>query len=136
MLDKMIAALEAKKYTQSVSDERFIRQQRILDDLAPRVWRKLREAFQSECKRHPEHLNFETQPEQLVQIRCANGGFLVVEYLSEARTVVFQCGEAAGEWVIGLCGDGRAAIFDGDGKPMPSEAYLADELLTLALQPR
>ncbi len=99
MLDKMIAALEAKKYAQAVSDERFIRQQRILDDLAPRVWRKLREAFQSECKRHPEHLNFETQPEQLVQIRCSNRQTLTVEYLSEARTVVFQCGEATGEWV-------------------------------------
>ena len=132
MLDKVIAALEAKKQQQAVSGERFVREQRILDGLAPRVWRELREAVKADCKKHPEHLTFTVQPECYVRVRCSNRRVLEVEWLEEARTIAFQCGEASGEYVIGLDEKNRAAIFD-DGKTFPSPAYLADELLTLML---
>lgn len=94
----------------------------------------MRQALQGQCKAHPEYLTFEVHPEPFVQIRCSNRRVLEVEYLSEARTVVFQCGDAVGRCVIGLDGTGRAAIFD-DGRVLPSANYLADQLLTLALRP-
>jgi hypothetical protein len=133
MLDKVIAGLESKKQQQSVADERFIREQRILDELAPRVWKEVRQALESECKAHPEYLTFEIQPEPLVQIRCSNRRILEVEHLAAARTIAYRCGEIGGECVIGLEGN-RAAIFDADGKVIPSANYLADQLLTVALQ--
>jgi len=133
MLDKVIAALEAKKQQQAVSVERFVREQRILDGLAPRVWRELREAFKAGCKKHPDYLTFTVQRESYVCVRCANRRVLEVEFLDEARTIAFQCGDASGEYVIGLDETNRAAIFDGDGKTLPSPAYLADELLTLVV---
>ena len=134
-LDRVIAALESTKNRRSLADERFIREQRILDDLAPRLWREVRQALQSECKAHPDHFHFEIQPEPLARIRCTNRKVLEVEYLSESRTVVFECGELRGEFGIGLDAQNRAALYDGEAKILPSAAYLADELLTLALQP-
>ncbi len=135
MLDRVIAELESKKQQRSVSDERFIREQRILDELAPRVWREVRQALQSECKAHPEYLHFEVQPEPYVLIRCSNRRVLEVEYLSESKTVVFQCGDVSGECAIGLDGQNRGVLVDGSGKVLPSASYLADELLAKALQP-
>jgi hypothetical protein len=133
-LDRVIAALEATKTQRTVSDERFIREQRILDELAPRLWRDVRQALQSACKAHAEHFHFEVQPEPLARIRCTNRRVLEVEYLSESRTVVFGLGDVQGEFAIRLDGQNRAALYDGEGKVLPSAAYLADELLTLSLQ--
>ncbi len=133
MLEKAIAALEAKKRQKAVLGERFVREQRILDVLAPRVWRELRQAFKTKCNEHLEYLTFTVQPESYVRVRCSNRRVLEIEYLDEAKTIVFQCGEDSGEYVIGLDEANRAAIFDADGKVLPSSDYLADELLTLAV---
>jgi len=132
-IGRVIAALESTKNQRSVADERFIREQRILDELAPRLWREVRQALQGECNAHPEYLTFEVQPEPLARIRCSNRRFLEVEYLSESKTVVFELGEMQGEFAIRLDAQNRAVLFDGDGKVIPSAGYLADELLTLTL---
>jgi hypothetical protein len=133
MLDRVIAALESKQQKQSISDERFIREQRILEELAPIRWRGFRQVLEAKCKANPKYLIFEIHPWQCAVVRCANGRVLEVEYLAEAKTIVFQSVETSGECGIGLDARGRAAILDADGKILTSEV-LADELLTMALQ--
>ena len=47
MLDRVIAELEQKKQQRSREDEKFIREQRILDELAPIRWRGFRQVLEA-----------------------------------------------------------------------------------------
>ncbi len=133
MLDRVIAELESKQRKQSVLDERFIREQRILDELAPIRWRGFRQVLESTCKANQKYLTFEVHPWQSARVRCSDGRMLEVEYLAEAKTIVFRCGDTAGECIIRLDDNSRAVILDADSKMLTSEV-LADELLSLALR--
>lgn len=47
MLERLIASIDAQADSQRIKDERFVREQRILNESAPRVWQSLRSALKS-----------------------------------------------------------------------------------------
>ena len=132
-LDKVIASLEAGQQKQMLSDETFVRQQRILDELAPRLWSELRRTFQSECKSYPKYLTFEVQPETCAYIRCSKGNRLETKYLPQSKTIEFRIGDTRGQYFIGLDEKNRAAIHDMDGTVYPQN-HLVETLLKFVLE--
>lgn len=140
MLDSVIAALESKKQEQAIADEKFVREQRVLDELAPRLWSKARLALKGDCEKRPQYFTFRVGANSGATVTCYNRHALEVEYLSASKVIAFrivnpQADDFIGTYRIGLDGNGQAAIFDAEGKILPSVIYLADELLTLTLQP-
>ncbi len=134
MLERLIATIDAEAQARSVSDEKFVRQQRILDELAPRTWRSLRAALKAEAEKYPKHFTFEIQPDIQVVVRGASRKVLEAEYLSESKSVIFRCGEVEGERLIRLDSQSRAVILDDEERPYPSVEFVAERLLALIVQ--
>lgn len=132
MLERLIAAIEVEAQAQTVKDERFVREQRILDEAAPRIWKSLRDALKVEAGKYPKHFTFEVQPDTEVIIRGAK--VLEAEFLTESKAVVFRCGEVEGECVMRLDAQNRAVICDSEAKPYPSVGFVAEWMLSLILQ--
>jgi hypothetical protein len=134
MLEKLIATIDAEARARRIIDEKFVREQRILDEVAPRTWRSLRAALKAETEKYPKHFTFEIQPEIQVVIRGSSSKVLEAEYLSESKSVIFRCGEVEGERLIRLDSQARAVILDDEEKPYPSVEFVAERLLALILQ--
>lgn len=134
MLERLIATIDAEAQARSIRDEKFVREQRILDEAAPRIWQSLRATLKAEAEKYPKHFTFEVQPDTEVVIRGASRKVLEAEYLSESKSVIFRCGQVEGERLIRLDSQSRAVICDDEAKPYPSVGFVAERLLALILQ--
>jgi hypothetical protein len=134
MLDRLIAAADATAEGQRLDAERFIREQRMLDEQVPGIWKRLRNALKSKCKQYREHFTFDVCVEDEALIRGANQRVLEVKFLRDSKVVAFECNGAGGLCTFRLDRHNVAVISDADGIAFPSEDYVADQLLSLILQ--
>lgn len=135
MLGRLIAAIEAQDKKQGISDERFIRQQRILDELAPRTWISLRAALKTESERYPDYFIFEKHPdtEAVIRGKIRRRKVLEVGYLTESKTVWMRCGDLEYEYSIRIDDQAKAVVCDVDGQAYSSIKLLVEQLLALIL---
>lgn len=134
MVDKIIASRQAAAQQQKIADERFVREDRILDDLAPRRWSEVHREMKVKCEQNPHYLTMEVGPSSGVLVRSVDRHVLQVEYLIEAKAIGYECETAAGEYSIRLDAAKHAVILDDNGMPFPSSAFVADRLLSLILK--
>lgn len=128
MLDDMIAAIDRQDAAKAANNEKFTVQQRILDELAPRLWTALKEALKARCSQYPTRFAYEIWPTSQVSIRC-NRIFLELNYLVSSHQVNYTLSSAKGEYRVQLNDDGDAAFVDAAGRPYPSAEYVAERLL-------
>ena len=134
MLERLIASIDAEAKKQEIRDERYTREQRILDEQAPRAWKNLYSALKATSGKYPQHFTAGVRPESEVVIYGKNGRSLEVVYLSESKTVAYQCNGIQGELLIRLDEQNRAVICDVSGVSFPSIEAVAEELLALLLK--
>jgi hypothetical protein len=136
MLERLIARIEVQDQKQEIVAERFVREQRILDELAPRTWQSLHAALKSESEKYPDYFIFELRPNTEAVIRGKGRRTKVLEigFLSESKTVWVRCGDLEDEYSIRLDDRGRAIVCDSDGQTCPSVKPLAEQLLALVLK--
>jgi hypothetical protein len=138
MLDSVIASIEAKKKDQALAADKFTREQRMLDELAPRLWSQFRLTLRTECEKRHQYFTFRVGPNSGATVICCNRRALDVEYLPASKTIAFrivnkESDDYIGAYNIGLDENNNAAIFGADSKILPSATYVVDELLTLLL---
>jgi hypothetical protein len=134
MLDRLIAEVEADAESQKLDGERFVREQRMLDEQGPAIWKRLRSAMKVKSEQHPRHLKFDVCVEDEALIRGANRKVLEVKFLRDSKVVTFECNGGNGLCTFRLDRHNVAVICDADGIAFPSEDYLADQLLSLILR--
>jgi hypothetical protein len=134
MLDRLIAEAEATAESQRLDGERFVREQRMLDEQVPAIWKRLRTAMKSKCERYPQHLKFDVCVESEATIRGANRRVLEVRFLQESKVITFECNGGTGLFSFRLDRQNIALLCDSDGVPFPSEDHVADQLLSMILR--
>jgi hypothetical protein len=134
MLDKLIAEVEKKNSQQTLVDQKFVAQQRILGDLGPRLWASLRLSLRKKCEEYPKHFTWQTGPQSGAGILAGSvSRFLQVEYSEGSQRIWYQVGEVQGEYRIGINSKNDAVFVDDDGRPYPGVEFVADSLLALLL---
>lgn len=132
MLDRLIAEADALAESEKLDAERFVREQRILDEQAPGVWKRLRSSLKAKCDQYPERFKFDVCGQTEAAIR-GSGRVLEARFLPESKVIEFECG-GAGRCTIRLNRQNIAVLCDQDGAAYPSEDYAADQLLSLILR--
>jgi hypothetical protein len=135
MLGRLIATIEAQDQKLEIGAERFVREQRILDELAPRTWQSLLAALKAESVKYPDHFKFELRPntEAVIRGKGRRSKVLEVRFLAESKTVCVQCGDLEDEYSIQLGDQTRAVVCDVNGQAYSSVKLLAEQLLALIL---
>jgi len=135
MLGRLIATIEAQDQKREIGAERFVREQRILDELAPRTWQSLRTALKAESDKYPSHFTFEVRPntEAVIRGKGRKPKVLEIGFLSESKTVWVRCGDLDDEYSIRLDDQAKAVVCDADGQVYSSVKLLAERLLALVL---
>ena len=121
MLDRLIATIEAESQKRDIGAERFVREQRILDELAPRLFKNLKAALRAEAEKYPNHFKWETHPETEAVIRGKSERPRVLEvgYLGDSKLVWVRCGEVEEEFSIRLDDQAQAVFCNGDSEAVP-----------------
>ena len=133
MLERLISESEANAETAKLNDERFVREQRILDEQVPGIWKNLRDAMKAQSSKHPKHLAFDVCLTDEAVVRGENRRVLEVKLLKDSKVIVFKCNGGSGRCTFRLNRQNVAVICDGDGVAFPDEAYVADQLLSMIL---
>jgi hypothetical protein len=135
MLEQLIATIEAQDQKREIVAEQFVREQRILDELAPRMWQSLRSALKSESEKYPDHFIFEVRPNTEAVIRGKGRSVKVfdVRFLPKSKRVCLRCGDFEAEYSIRLDESTKAVLCDPDGQAYSSVSFVAGQLLALLL---
>jgi hypothetical protein len=134
MLERLIAAADANAERQKLDGERFVREQRMLDEQVPSIWKRLRAAIKGKCEQHPRQFKFDVCVQDEAVIRGANRRVLEVKFLRESKVIAFECNGERGLSTFRLDRQNVAVLCDAEGIAFSSEDYLADQLLSLILQ--
>jgi hypothetical protein len=135
MLERLIAAIDAEDQKQQIGAERFVREQRILDELAPRMWQSFWAALKAESEKYPNHFTFDVRPntEAVIRGKGRRSKVLEVRFLTESKTVCVRCGDLEEEYTVQLDAQGKAVVCDVNGQSYSSRKLLAEQLLALIL---
>jgi hypothetical protein len=130
MLTEKIASLDREEARKVVAEEAFVARQRILGDLAPKLWADLRQSVKAMCEQNPQHFAFELCPSSQIVVRSNRQGvFLQVEYMENAKRVHYQTGSMSGEYRITLDMKENVVFVDASGISYPSASFVADQML-------
>jgi hypothetical protein len=133
MLDRLIAEADAITESEKLDAERFVREQRILDEQAPAIWKRFCASLKAKCEQRSKHFKFDVCGENEAVVRCS-GRVLEARFLPESKLIAFECNGGTGCCTFRLNRQNIAVLCDGDGVLFPSEDYAAEQLLSLILR--
>jgi hypothetical protein len=132
MLDRLIAEADAQTESEKLDAERFVREQRILDEQAPPIWKRFRASLKAKCEQYPQRFKFDVCDQNGAVIR-GSGRVLEVTFLPDSKVIEFACNGATGFCMIRLNRQNIAVLCDQDGAAYP-EDHAVEQLLALILR--
>jgi hypothetical protein len=132
MLERIVAEFDAKLENEQVLAEWSLEEQRILADLGPHIWSRVRAAIETECKKFPRHFLFEVQPDTEASVRGLRARkVLSVEYREASKTISYRCGKTQGYYSLRVSRQRQAEIVDPETEHTKTPEELAEEILAL-----
>jgi len=132
MLDRAIAKFESEEEQERENIAWRLEEQHMLEELAFPIWETCRSAMEVECKKRPNHLTFEVQPNTDAVVRGAKSRkVLSVTYRPASKSIGFKCGGSGGHYSIRIEDDRQARFWNPNRDQFLSPEDVAEELLTL-----